>query len=313
MSPNPVHEFLHKTEIGDAFKPAEGRVHSLSDSQSAEDAVALFEEHKVHSAPVLDKEGAVLGMVDMLDVVWSIMRVAPTATDIKRNELQSLEIAGRAMAWAPLSEIVGSSGRDYFSAELFLKSPTTQVLEQFAAGRHRVPVCDNDGLVNVLSQTAVLRYVAEHMKQGKMGDFTSQPIQKLGLGVSADNEPVASVLKSDSVLVACEKLQSASVNAVAVVDESGKLCGNFSAFDLKSLFKGKLPELTLSVGDFLAKHSVESTIPLSIKLGENVTLQTLLADTVEQKVRRWWVVDDDEKPVGVISTTDVCRALNTCT
>ena len=206
------------------------------------------------------------------------------------------------MAWAELSSIVGASGREAYG-ELFLKSPATQVLDMFAQGLHRVPVSDNDGLVNVLSQNALLKYVAQHMVEGEMAEFTQQTIQKLGLGASADNEPVVVVSKSDSVLTACEKLQSAAVNAVAVVDEAGKLVGNFSATDLKSL----------SVWDFLQAHSMVSTIPLSLKLNEEITLQKLLAETLEQKVRRWWVVDDDEKPVGVISTTDVCRTLNTFT
>jgi CBS domain-containing protein len=57
-------------------------------------------EHKLTSLPVVDTKdnNKCLGMVDTLDVATFVLSVAPDATQLKENELKSLEIAGRAMA-----------------------------------------------------------------------------------------------------------------------------------------------------------------------------------------------------------------------
>jgi CBS domain len=113
MAPNPVFEFLHKHTLGEVFPLPEGKtVKVLKEGQTVEDAVKLFEAEGIHSAPVVDADGNVLGMLDMLDAVWSIIKVAPTPTAIKEAELRSLEIAGRAMAWEPVEKVIGASGRD---------------------------------------------------------------------------------------------------------------------------------------------------------------------------------------------------------
>jgi CBS domain-containing protein len=142
-----------------------------------------------------------------------------------------------------------------------------------------------------------------------MADMSNLDINELGLGLE-DKAGVVSVKQSDTVLKACETLAKASVNAIAVVDDAGALVGNFSASDLKSLYREKLPELTTSVMDFLGAHSKASTEPRAIKANGGTALMDLINATVEQGIRRWWVVNDANEPVGVVSTTDICRVLN---
>lgn len=47
-------------------------------------------------------------MVDMLDIVSFVLRVAPDPVGLKENELRTLEIAGRAMALEEIGHIVGT-------------------------------------------------------------------------------------------------------------------------------------------------------------------------------------------------------------
>ena len=50
-------------------------------------------------------------------------------------------------------------------------------------------------------------------------------------------------------------MKKEGVSALAVVDPSGKLVGNFSASDLKGLFRQRLPDFLKSVEQFLKDHS----------------------------------------------------------
>lgn len=67
-------------------------------------------EHKLTSLPVIDvkDKNKCLGMVDTLDVASYVLSVAPDATQLKENELKSLEIAGRAMALEAVRNILST-------------------------------------------------------------------------------------------------------------------------------------------------------------------------------------------------------------
>lgn len=67
-------------------------------------------EHKLTSLPVVDTKdkNKCLGMVDTLDVASYVLSVAPDATQLKENELKSLEIAGRAMALETVRTILST-------------------------------------------------------------------------------------------------------------------------------------------------------------------------------------------------------------
>jgi CBS domain-containing protein len=120
-------------------------------------------EHKLTSLPVVDtkNKNKCLGMVDTLDVASYVLLVAPDATQLKENELKSLEIAGRAMALETVRSILSTckpfmnffgsdldliqfffldaSGRDPY-VPIIENEACTFVINLFARGLHRVPI-----------------------------------------------------------------------------------------------------------------------------------------------------------------------------
>eukprot|EP01094_Clydonella_sp_ATCC50884_P006837 TRINITY_DN1601_c0_g1_i1.p1 TRINITY_DN1601_c0_g1~~TRINITY_DN1601_c0_g1_i1.p1 ORF type:complete len:321 (+),score=136.89 TRINITY_DN1601_c0_g1_i1:102-965(+) len=280
-----------------------GDVVSVKDTSTVEHAIKLMSEHKILSLPVMDEGGQCVGIVDTLDVVSFVLSVAPDRLSLDENELRSLEIAGRAMAFKELKDVIGMSGRDPY-VPIYVKNPASQALVMFAAGIHRAPVLDESGAVaGTISQSSLVRELAANLHMGALKVVGEKMIAELGLGLAA---PIT-IAKGATVLQALNTIQENNVSGLAVVDdESGRLVGNFSGSDIKALYREQWPSFLLSVEEFLNKHSPASMSPICVQ--QDTTFLDACKEISNSHVHRLWVVDGDYKPVGVVSTTDVMKA-----
>merc|ERR1712000_263355 len=99
------------------------------------------------------------GLLDMIDIAYSISKVSPDDISLNENMLRSLEIAGRAIALEEVGAILNESQRDPF-VPVFLSNKASMAVDLFATGIHRVPLRDaDDNLVGSLSQTDVVNYL----------------------------------------------------------------------------------------------------------------------------------------------------------
>jgi CBS domain-containing protein len=71
--------------------------------------------------------------------------------------------------------------------------------------------------------------------------------------------------------------------------------------------KGAASLLSLSVKQFLARHSETSLLPIASRRSD--TLASAVALMLENKIHRVWVVDTANKPVGVVAMTDVFKVV----
>jgi len=300
---NPVKELLHKTPLKEMVPESDASPVTVKAQDTVEELVFALSENKIISAPVVNKEGSCIGVVDMLDVISHVISVSPLPSSLSRDELQSLEICGRAMALEQVDNILNASGRDPF-VPVYEESPSSMISDMFADGTHRVPILDSDDKVlHTVSQSDLVRFLSEHIHMGHCKEMGELSADALGLG----KEKVVSVEKNTKVIDAMLKIKEAGVSAIAVVDEAegGKLCGNFSATDLKGLFKETFPSLLLTVEEYLTKHSQKSLNPVCVKLDLN--LIGIIKELQDNHVHRVWVLDDDFKPSGVISMTDIFK------
>jgi len=302
---NPFWNALHKTTASQLTSSTVA-VTVLKSNASVEYAVRTLAEKKVLSVPVVDHkdESQVLGLIDVLDVVSFIIRVAPDVKDIKENELRSLEMCGRAMAFAEVKEVLDASGRDPY-VPVYSDSPATFPTDLLASGVHRVPLfaAGSSNLTAILSQSDVIRFVYAQINHG--GDLHHVCQKSLTeLGLSSTN--VFSVTTEQTVLSALKVLDDKRVSALAVVDATtGRLVGNFSASDLKGLYQEQFPSLLLSVGEYLEKHSAGSLKPCVVL--PTASLQVALGEMVDNRLHRLWIVDGEFRPQGIVSQTDVVK------
>ena len=301
---NPIFKALHHFKVEEIGSNA--NIVTIHEGKTIEDAVNVMAQNRITSAPIVSKDGNVLGDVDMLDIVHHIVKVSPDEWCISHDCLRSLEIAGRAIALETISEIINASGRDPY-VPVYENDPITEAIAHFARGVHRIAIVDRQGLVkHSLSQTDLARLLVEELKKSPSKHISEKSVKELGLG--SFSPLIAS--ENQTVLDALKKINENSVSALAIVHpHSGKLAGNFSATDLVGLYRNQLPDLLVPLVEYLNKYSEKSLSPITIR--QETSLLEAVQVMNESHIHRVWVIDDDFKPVGVVSMTDVARFIQT--
>ena len=147
--------------------------------------VKQLADRKVLSAPVLDdKSGALLGFVDVLDVVSQVTKSAPEPRDIAADNLKALEMSGRAMALQSVDRVVNASGRDA-AVEISPEAPLSEPVVLFSKGVHRVAVTRDMKIEGIVSQSNLVAWLCPLLKEGKLKAMGSQTLDKLSLVTDA--------------------------------------------------------------------------------------------------------------------------------
>lgn len=280
---------------------------TLHANQTVEEAVKILSENKILSAPVKDdKTGELLGLLDMLDLVSFVLKVAPEPAEMKHDP-RALDTAARALALEQVRNVVNASGRDPL-VPVFEHDPATHALDLFTKRVHRVVVYNNKNeFTGIVSQSNILHFLADKLVVGDMKNLAEKTLADLGLG----GEAPLSVKTTDSVLRTIHLLETSGLSAAALVEKDGKLCGNFSASVLRGLYADKWPSFLERVDDFLQRHSPDSLQPICVY--RTATFLTVCQELTKAKVHQIYVIDADYKPVGIVSLTDIMRVFKDAT
>jgi CBS domain-containing protein len=144
-------------------------------------------------------------------------------------------------------------------------------------------------------------------------------IEEIGL-VNPLGDPIVSLPSTDRTVDGFLKMFKTEVNAVAVVDDQGKLIANLSASDLGGLSTKTIHTLSLPPLQFLELAHSRNFVELSLTSSSDkkpavpVTCspETHLTEVVEKligaKIHRVWVVDSAQRPIGVVTLTDILKS-----
>lgn len=209
---------------------------------------------------------------------------------------------------------------------------------------HRVALFDNQGrITSIISQTDIIKFLAHNTSD--LGDIASASVESLGL-VSNNVESIAPSL---SAIEAMQRMAAKKLSSMAVVDPNGNIMGNFSISEMRTIVAEHFGSLALPVAEFLAlEHGQEYTSFNKVHEvqgeskagassghkfvtdrvarrrprtpGEDVgqelvlcrrgsTLGEVINMLVKHRIHRVYVVDDEEKPIGIVTHTDILRAV----
>jgi len=202
---------------------------------------------------------------------------------------------------------------DFSKLDPFIKITETtnlikvlQLSSQDYRSLHRFPVVDNDAkLRGIVSQSLLVRYLEPHTRKF---DFGTLSVGVLGLGL---DKQVISVTEDDSVLHAIQKLKQHQISGIGIIDKTGKLIGNFDATAVK--YFGSNPyfgDKVLDIVKVTLKEFISSlSLPTNTEYPVTVTKQTIAHQAIlkftNHRVHRVFVVDEEKKPIGIISLVDV--------
>ena len=188
---------------------------------------------------------------------------------------------------------------------VFANTPLSLVIHIFSQGVHRVPIMDESGaIVNVFSQSNVVQFLATNQCLNLIGQKGKKTLKELGLGI----KPVLAIDMHKKLIDAIHKMNNKTAprfSALPVVNEQGILIGNISASDLAKVGMETFHSLSSPLGEFIQRKEIPKR-PMST-VTQATTLEALIKQLAKDHVHRVYVVDKDNKPISIISLTDIMK------
>lgn len=333
--------FFEKTKCADLIKNQQ--LVCVDSDMSVEQASEVLVQNRISSAPVYNKSTKTFtGMFDYHDLVSYILLVhSNKKISEEEEELGIGEIVRRAHAGSDHVQVKSVS--DLSDNDPFYSLPgdatLAQAMQIFSKGIHRIAIQQSTssaagdgnagfpeshhGLVGILTQSNVAKYVYEAMLNKKyQNENFSKSIKQLGL-VSEDRKPVSTIHSESSVFNAMKLMHDNRVSSLPLVDHADKLVGSISLSDIKYVIKAKWFGM-LWKGCFqfvahvrnhqgLVEDQGRDRYPV-FEIHPNDSLQKAIGKMVATRSHRVWIVGEPDshgagKVCAVVTLGDAIGAL----
>eukprot|EP01094_Clydonella_sp_ATCC50884_P024581 TRINITY_DN61_c0_g1_i1.p1 TRINITY_DN61_c0_g1~~TRINITY_DN61_c0_g1_i1.p1 ORF type:complete len:318 (-),score=142.16 TRINITY_DN61_c0_g1_i1:108-1025(-) len=164
------------------------------------------------------------------------------------------------------------------------------------------PDDSKDSELRLVTQTDVLHYIISHESAFEIQNWAVS-VEEAGF-----LHEMTTIQQGETALKGFERISNADCSALPVVDENGKLTATLSGADLRGLTSNLIQRVLLPVLEFL-KETSRGIVRIPVTVSKDTTVQQAATKLMLARVHRLWVVDDDGKPIGVVSTTDVIKHL----
>jgi CBS domain-containing protein len=291
---------------------------TCAENESVADALDKLKSNDIISMPILSNDNKMLGFVDVLDLVAFLYNVSTrlmTTTDFgesRKLSTDDVRILGRRAKDFRLSQVrdvIDFSKRNPFHS-LNEDAPLSNAIELFKNRIHRIAVMSagKDQIVGVLTQLDVLKWLSDNSSNESINNFmkTCKDLKPSDKNNILQSREFVQVKWNESTIDGFLRMHDAGISAVAIVKDNNEVCGILSATDLKGLHDD-FSILLKPVGEYvenIRKNQSKSadylvTCPMDCSLSEALDIVN------REKVHRVLVVDNQKKPAGVITLTDM--------
>lgn len=293
--------FLEKTNVGDllSVKPHRKLI-SINIEASLEMCLETLLKNYILSAPVFDsQENKFVGIIELLDVARYLMKEPMFNNESVGNDSYSQYVFSSQIVRGLVSTFESCRQIHIVRHQDSLKDLMQVLLSDH---RHRALVSIEEGgkkEFQMISQTDILKYLYSHLDEiGNIGNRTIQ-----SLNIIKDPKTISATEKA---LEGFKKLTSHKKNALAVIDDHGKLISQLSTSNLRGLKGENLNDLLLPVMDFV--KSKETARDHTITCKEDSTLREIMHTALTSKTHRVWLVQSNGIPTGVVSFSGIVSA-----
>jgi predicted transcriptional regulator len=278
-------------------------------SQPLEKALSRINTHNILSLPVVDDlTKDVIGLLDVLDIIATMSEAfSQTITMQQRRSVMRREI----------SEVLKKHTKPiYMVAEA---SSLMDAIKHFAnindqrmlIVQREVPekVCElkqgESTVCSLLTQSDILRFIGQNIEWMKREPVFQKTLRELDLG---SRKPIT-LNQSVAAREAFNKIHDEGREGIALVDNDGKLVANLSASNIKGIRRQSFHLLQLSCDEFLLRDRRRGWWSLPICVNLDNTLEHVVLQFVVTQVHRLYIVDNEGKPTGEVTPTDVLHQL----
>eukprot|EP01080_Neovahlkampfia_damariscottae_P003318 gene3318-5758_t len=302
VSKNPLSNALQSLTIDDLTQEIDPRIaYFVTSDKTVEDCIQYLTDKKILACPAVDDKKKVVGMVDVFDILSTLIELMPEEKDLKDED--ALERSYRAVNLKKITEVLNKSGKNPCEP-MYHNTPALEMISMFADGLHRVPVLDDkEDLIVTVSQSLVVKYLTKEMKsKDEMIEFGKKSLSELFLG----KVQVKALKSSDSVLKAFKIMNKHGFSSIPIVGDDDQIVGNFSNSDVKGFCKESIPSFFQTIGFYLEKQSEQALKPVTCKADDSLVS---VMEKLSSGPHRVWVVDEKNRPVSVVSMTDIFKLL----
>jgi len=288
-----VSSLFDSIKISDLI-PNKQDVKYVAHNSTIQQALKILSENKIRSLPVI-KDKECVGIINSLDIAGFISESSPKQDQFKQNaqKIFSTEIQQvlnfKSDTFVPM--------HSSFNVKL--------AIQAFCNIAHSLPVTGdskNGEITNILTQSDIVRYIASDVDL-YLAKYSNESLSSLHM-IKGENS-IENVSIGEKTVDALRLLYKKKINAVAVIDQVGRLVGNLSASDLTVLNADNFENIYQQISSFLPKKQELITCSSDEHLGSVIKLLT------SKTVHRVWVVDDKKKPIGLVTLSDVIKTLHT--
>lgn len=302
----PVSDFLSNFKV-DEIPVKKGKIIQVKSNEPLLQAFSTLTQNGILSVPVYDD--AAKGFIGFLDV-RDLVAFAVQATN-ERNEGPH-----------KLSEVINIAitrdghASEHLTVKYLCKRNPFKPLRLGASLKdaaellkivRRVPIMDADGqIVNIISQSSLMEFLVTH--KASLPELSSHTIE----GTKTGSTPVLMVKESTLAIDAFRMIDKTGRSGIAIVDDTGVLTGNTSASDIRLFFEHHetLNQPIIDLINKIRRLSTKARAP-SFTCHMSDTIEHVISKMVATHTHRIFVVDEDHRPVRVVSITDVLKCVLT--
>ena len=198
------------------------------------------------------------------------------------------------------------------ACKILLHSKNNNIHSRVSTATDFLPIVYTEDMrvLACITFTNILEHLVKHFReQRRLFDDT---LADLGIGTY---ENLVTVAPSQTLADALERMQQHNLSAIPVVDDQGKIAGVYSRSDITFLTKATdaddaVRNLSLPLHELLAQARQDVTTPDALfTCSPTHTLQSIFESFADMHFHRLFVVDAEERLVGVVSARDLVQYL----
>eukprot|EP01124_Arcella_intermedia_P018750 TRINITY_DN25891_c0_g1_i1.p1 TRINITY_DN25891_c0_g1~~TRINITY_DN25891_c0_g1_i1.p1 ORF type:complete len:302 (-),score=60.81 TRINITY_DN25891_c0_g1_i1:37-942(-) len=285
-------QFLKEKKIGEVTGINPALIQAKTTTNAFEGYLLLI-DNNILSLPLYDETVKnYTSFLDIMDVLHFLTHSSEGKTNKERLEHTTCGALANFSKLDPFIRITANTN--------LIK--VLQISSQDYKSLHRFPVVDEvtGNLESIVSQSALVRFLEPHTKSF---DFGTLSIGIIGLGL---DKKVLTVSEQDSVEVAVQKIKQHQVSGLGIVDKDGKLVGNFDPTGIKYFGTNQVLDMAkTTMADFMKSMNVPKDVEYPARVTKSTLTHQVVCRFKHSGVHRIFVVDDQAKPIGIISLVDI--------
>jgi len=309
-----MEEFLKSTTVKQMLeKDGPFLFTDIRDDQTVASTLETLASHKLTSLPVLETSTSkYIGIIDTLDIVAFVAMKFSVVSLLAHESYRQMD----EFAQKKVKDILHISGRNEYLAIMENSSLKDTIKLLSKPDIHRVMVVnEKKEFVGLVTQSKLVEFLLQN--NDKLTPTMAKQVEQWEPRVN-----LVEIKMNQFVIEAFKTIFDKQVSGVAVTNDEGELVGNISASDVKHLRVQPIGELIhdlyqpikhfMNIRSSMKERVMMANLPKSdpIFVTKTNTMEEVLQQIVSNGVHRVFVVDDNKKPMDVISLRDILVQFN---